>query len=130
MSRNTNIVWPVLIIGILAIAISVKAQAPSGRCQLLMCAKDDTSVAVSDIATATDITPAQEFISSQCPLVTHVISCYIDCNGPYNAYVTMSYWTWKKCTINPVTNGIWEFICDPSVLNICNLGKDPQYPFN
>jgi hypothetical protein len=100
-------------------------------CQLLMCTQIDGNVAVAAIAAPKGLMAAQDFIAGSCPGEKIITKCDIDCNGPYNSYVMETYWIWKGCVINPIiTNGIWEFICDKGVLNVCQLGVDPDYPFS
>ncbi|PKK59812.1 hypothetical protein RhiirC2_762342, partial [Rhizophagus irregularis] len=131
MSRSISakILWLIWIIGILAIATrNVKAQTPE-NCSLIMCTKTDGTEAVVATSEPSHLNNAQTFIAGQCPGETNITNCKTDCSGPYNPFVTVAYWTWKKC--NRVTvYDIPKYICDASVLNVCVLGKDPQYPFN
>ena len=135
-SRNTarglfaRKIW---IVGILVISIiwGVKAQkAQVSSCQLFMCTKSDNTIAIASIAEPGHVVGAQNFIAGQCPGETNVIKCNIDCDGPYNSYVSLAYWTWKKC-VDSFYDGIYDYICDDaSVMQVCNLGYDPDYPFN
>jgi hypothetical protein len=135
MSRNIDVVKIlqfVWIIGILAIAWGVEANKSQDlRCQLLMCSTFDDTVAVAATSNSSHLDAAQHFIASQCPEETDITECDISCDGPYNPYLKRSYWIWKDCQIDADdSNGIWDFICDTSVLDVCQQGEDPEYPFN
>ena len=127
MNRITNItnralqfgrkVW---IVGILLISIilSIEAIQETSSCQLFMCIKPDSTAAVATVENPSTqhIIAAQDFISS-----SNIMRCYIDCDGPYNAYKRMAYWSWKECGGNVVGNGIWDFTCDASILKVCEI---------
>ncbi|CAI2172340.1 1104_t:CDS:1 [Funneliformis geosporum] len=114
-----------LFIGILIISFIWGANA---GCQLLMCLKPDENVAVASVESPDKINTAQTFIARQCPGATNIVSCYIDCQGPYNPGLTPAYWVWRKCS-DSFLDGINDFVCPSNVLSICKLGHDPDYPF-
>ncbi|CAG8445111.1 7774_t:CDS:2 [Dentiscutata erythropus] len=91
---------------------------------MAMCIKNDGSVAVAiGDGSSGQFTAIQIAISQQCPGVTNVSLCYVDCKGSYGG--SGAYWSWKQCNLQS-----GAYVCDGTVLYVCILGKDPNYPFN
>ncbi|CAG8537222.1 9315_t:CDS:1 [Funneliformis mosseae] len=124
--RNLQFGRKTLLVGILIISIIWGANA---GCNLLMCTKSDDTVAVAAAKDPEELKKAQTFIVTQCPGVTSVTNCEVDCNGPYHPGATQAYFIWRNCQDN-FADSFNDYICPHNVLKICKLGYDPDYPFN
>ncbi|CAG8445123.1 7775_t:CDS:2 [Dentiscutata erythropus] len=123
--QNGSWIFGILVLFLSLLITGVMAQVKS--CQLAMCLKNQSTgtvaVAIGD-GSSTQFTTIQVALAQQCPGVTNVTFCYVDCKGSYAN--SGAYWIWEQCTSQS-----GSYLCNSTtILNLCALGQDPNYPFN